>query len=131
VALLAISKGLALSQLMVRGSADSPELEFAADLEPQIVAEYRRRVPAPEAPKAGPAPTAGSPTSASAAVSTGSQSFDIALSATLQDGVLTGTELEMLANLAVALGLDANATAAKARIFGLLAGKNVQIDLNS
>jgi len=130
VALLAISKGIPLGQLMIRGVNDSPDMEFAADLEPQIVAEHRRRLPTSTAGSTSAPAVAGGPATAPA-VSTGSASFDVALTATLQDGVLTGTELEMLANLAVALSLDANPTAAKARIFGLLAGKNVRIDLGS
>jgi hypothetical protein len=128
VALLAISKGLPLGQLMIRGVNDSPDMEFAADLEPQILAEHRRRLPTAGVAAAAATVT---PTGNAAApvISTGSASFDVAMAATLQDGVLTGTELEMLANLAVALSLDANPTAAKGRIFGLLAGKNVRIDL--
>ena len=65
-----------------------------------------------------------------AGTSTAATSFDIALAGAIQDGVLTGTEVEMLANLAVALGLDRTSDAAKARVFGLLAGKSVQIDLS-
>jgi len=137
VALLAISKGLTLDRLMIRGSGDSADLEFSADLEPQIVAEYRRRVP-PTSPVAAPInndfqskQTSSRMSSGQAAgTSTAATSFDIALAGAIQDGVLTGTEVEMLANLAVALGLDRTSDAAKARVFGLLAGKSVQIDLS-
>jgi membrane protease subunit (stomatin/prohibitin family) len=137
VALLAISKGLSLEELIIRGSTDSSDMQFAAALEPQIVAEYTRRTPkksgnSPSTAKSsGSSATMGGPGSgqASSGVTTGSQAFDVAMAATLQDGVLTGKELQMLAELAVAVGLDDNPAAAKARVFGLLAGKNVQVDL--
>lgn len=43
VALLAISKGLHLSQMSIRSSDDPETVVFQADSEPQIVAEYNRR----------------------------------------------------------------------------------------
>jgi membrane protease subunit (stomatin/prohibitin family) len=45
VALMAISKGQALSEVQIRASDDPPEVAFSADLEPQIVSEYKRRAP--------------------------------------------------------------------------------------
>ena len=45
VALMAISKGQDLSEVQIRSSEDPPEVAFSADLEPQIVSEYKRRAP--------------------------------------------------------------------------------------
>jgi membrane protease subunit (stomatin/prohibitin family) len=45
IALMAISKGQALSQVQIRGAGDPEDVSFSADLEPQIVQEYQRRKP--------------------------------------------------------------------------------------
>lgn len=45
VALMAISGGRALSQVMIRRTDDPPDMTFTADLEPPIAAEVQRRAP--------------------------------------------------------------------------------------
>jgi len=114
VALLAISKGQPLSDLVIRGASDPEDVTFTADLEPQIAAEYKRRVPAMTEARAS---------------GNNSQAFDVAVSAAFADGVLTRAELDMLVNLALALALDVDANAAQARVFGLARGRNLKIDL--
>ena len=129
VALLAISKGLSPDELQIRGSSDSPDMQFAASLEPQIMAEYTRRTPKKSVGGMSSSSARSGSAVGSATVSSGSQAFDVAMAATLQDGVLTGTELNMLAELAVAVGLDSSPAAAKARVFSLLDGKGINVDL--
>ena len=45
VALMAISKGQSLAQVQIRSTQDPEDMYFAADLEPQIVQEFKRRSP--------------------------------------------------------------------------------------
>lgn len=45
VALMAISKGTPLAGVQIRSTDDPEEVSFTADLEPQIAAEYKRRLP--------------------------------------------------------------------------------------
>jgi membrane protease subunit (stomatin/prohibitin family) len=114
VALLAISKSVALSDLVIRGAADPDDVSFSADLEPQIASEYKRRAP--------------SITSARAS-GDNDKAFDVAVTAAFADGVLTRAELDMLVGLSLALGLDADANAAQSRVFNLAKGRNLRIEL--
>jgi|LauGreDrversion4_2_1035121.scaffolds.fasta_scaffold145665_2 membrane protease subunit (stomatin/prohibitin family) len=45
VALMAISKGQSLGEVQIRGTQDPEDMYFSADLEPQIVQEFKRRSP--------------------------------------------------------------------------------------
>lgn len=118
VALIAISKGQPLEALTIRGAADPEDVQYTANMEPLIADEYRRRMPSQPTPSQ-PAVAPGI---------SGNQAFDVALEAAIRDGVLSGSELEMLSNLAVALGLDTDANAAKGRVFSALQGKNVRYE---
>jgi hypothetical protein len=42
---MAISKGQSLAQVQIRSTQDPEDMYFAADLEPQIVQEFKRRSP--------------------------------------------------------------------------------------
>jgi len=117
VALMAISKGLGLDKMLIRGVEDPAEMVIPAEHEPQIAAEYRRRMPAETSatqPASGKAP--------------GTQAFDLAMAAAIQDGVLTRAEIDMLQHMAVALGLDADTAAARARIDAIATSKNIRIE---
>ncbi|TSA44422.1 SPFH domain-containing protein, partial [bacterium] len=108
IALLAISKGISLSEMLIRGNEDPDDVAFAADLEPQIAAEYKRRAPAAKQEK-----------------SPGMQAFDQAFSAAASDGLLTASEMEMLANLAVTFGLDSDQASGRVRILSMARSKNI------
>jgi membrane protease subunit (stomatin/prohibitin family) len=49
IALMAISKGQALSELQIRSTQDPEDMYYSADLEPQVVQEHKRRAPPPSA----------------------------------------------------------------------------------
>lgn len=119
VALIAISKGQSLESMTIRGSGDPEDVQYTASAEPSIADEYRRRVP--------PAPSPLQQRAGGPGIS-GNQAFDMALEAAVKDGILSGAELEMLSNLAVALGLDTDTNAAKVRVFSALQGKNVRFE---
>jgi hypothetical protein len=133
LALMAISKGLPLSELQIRGVDDPQDVQFSADLEPQILAEYKRRAPPTAvAPKAvvtetdarGTAVFVASPTGNG---SPGEQAFSMAFAATIKNGQLTLTDIETLSNLAVALGVDADSSTAKARVSSLIQVNSLRI----
>lgn len=111
LALLAISKGIKLSDMVIRGSEDPDDVAFAAELEPQIVAEYKRRIPGGGAK----------------APNGGTQAFDLAFSGAIEDGKITGAEFSMLANLAVALGLDRDVQTGEARVQFMAQSNNIPI----
>jgi membrane protease subunit (stomatin/prohibitin family) len=111
IALMAISKGMNLSEMIVRGTEDSEEVTFTADMEPQIANEYKRRMP-----KSAPAPVSGS-----------SQAFDLAFEASIGDGVLSVEELSMLANLAVTLTIDRDVNLAAVRIRAMAQARGVTV----
>ena len=109
LALLAISKGLKLSDMTIRGNQDAVGDGFTADAEPQIVAEYKRRMPVDDIKR-----------STSAA-----EAFDLAFAAAIEDGVITAAEFSMLVNLSVALGLDRDVPTAAARVRFMAQTKNI------
>ncbi len=109
IALLAISKGKSLSELTIRGTEDSEDTVYSADMEPQIVAEYKRRVPA-----------------LSAKTTSGKdQAFEFAFTAAARDGVLSLEEVDMLAQLAVTLGLDGDVGQGRARAISMARERKV------
>jgi membrane protease subunit (stomatin/prohibitin family) len=111
LALLAISKGLQLSEMIIRGSEDAEGSGFPAAHEPQIVAEYKRRMPTDSVKRA-----------------TGAiEAFDLAFAAAIEDGKITAAEFSMLVNLSVALALDRDAATAEARVRFMAQTKNIPI----
>jgi hypothetical protein len=117
LALMAISKGIDLSAMIIRGAADPEDVAFPADSEPQIVAEYARRKPA-------------SRVSTESTVVTGSresQALEVAFSGAVKDGVLKGPELEMLTNLVVTLGMESNPADAANRLRSMALERQVRI----
>lgn len=133
LALMAISKGLPLSELQIRGADDPPDVQYSADLEPQILAEYKRRAPPPTVPPK-PGHQGGTTREAAAAAtpaagigSPGEQAFSMTFAATVKNGQLTLAEIETLTNLAVSLGLDADSSVAKARVSSLIQANHLRI----
>lgn len=112
IALLAISKGTSLSDLLIRSTEDPEDAAFAADLEPQIVAEYKRRVPA----------------SLAKSPNDNTQAFELAFTAAARDGLLSTAEIEMLSNLAVTLGLDGDVSQGRTRVLSIARGRNIQTE---
>jgi len=111
LALIAISKGVGLSDILIRGTDDPDDVSFGADLEPQIVAEYKRRMPS----------TSAKPPSE------GAQAFELAFNRAVLDGLLTSVEISMLANLAVTLGLEADLAASEVRVRTMAQGRKISI----
>ncbi|MBI3375496.1 MAG: SPFH domain-containing protein [Betaproteobacteria bacterium] len=100
VALMIVSSKRYLSEVLIRGEDDPPDSYLAAELEPRVVAEYRRRAPA------------GAPQPASGGSRT-TNSFDVAFDAAVTDGVISQDELSMLAKLAVSAGIAGDENTAR------------------
>lgn len=115
LALLAISKGMALAEMQIRAVEDPEDVSFSADLEPQIVAEHKRRAPAPTV-GGGAKPQ-----------DEGFQAFDLAFNRATRDGQLSPSDMGMLSSLAVALGVDGSIEPAEARIRSLAQLRNIRI----
>jgi hypothetical protein len=115
VALMAISKGQRLSDVAIRSSDDSEDTGYAADLEPEIVREYNRRLPASR------------PATSPSATSFGDVAFDAAFAASVKDGVLTKVEIEMLVTLWATLGLP-EADAARSRMISAARSLGVLVE---
>lgn len=113
IALLAISKGISLADMLVRSTEDPEDAAFPADLEPQIVSEYKRRVPAPLAKSAND----------------NTQAFELAFTSAARDGLLSSAEIDMLANLAVTLGLDSDVSQGRTRVLSIASGRNIQTEV--
>ena len=109
IALMAMSRGVGLSEIVVRGVDDPADIAFTADLEPLIANEYARRLP-----KTAPGVQSGA-----------AQAFELAFNGALADGILSALELGMLANLAVTLGIDKDAQVAQARILAMAQARGV------
>jgi hypothetical protein len=111
IALMAISKGIKLSEMIIRGSEDGADVSFSADMEPLIVAEYKRRMPS------------------SGAVPSGEQNsaFEMAFAGAIADGKITASEFRALTTLAVTLGLDRDIASAEARVRAMAAAAGVAI----
>jgi len=110
IALLAISKNISLSAFLIRSTEDPVDVAFSADLEPQIVTEYKRRMPAVTATKPP---------------NENMQAFEHALSAAARDGLLSSAEIDMLANLAVTLCLEADIPQGRARVLATARSRNI------
>lgn len=112
LALLVLSKGQSLDQVILRRTDDPTDVSFPADLEPSIVAEFQRRAPTQRTvPARSPPPAAQTPAPAqSVADETTStlRALDAALMASMNDGVLTEAAVAMAARMAVAMGLAPN-----------------------
>lgn len=132
VALMAISKGVHLSQMLIRSTEDAEGVSFPADAEPHILSEYQRRLPpgsaAPvNAPNANTANTnAGSPTSAPPAGA--QQAFNLAFDGAAANGSIDAGELATLINLAVTFGLTPTPALAEAYVRQLAQLRGVTID---
>lgn len=110
IALMAISRGASLADLLIRSTEDPEETSFGADLEPLITTEYKRRAPPP------------------AAVHANAPAFELALLAAARGGKIDVRNMEMLARLAVTFGLDADEAAGRTRVVNLARSRNVQVD---
>ena len=108
---MAMSRGVGLSEIVIRGVDDPTDIAFTADLEPMIANEYARRLP-----KTAPGVHAGA-----------AQAFELAFNGALADGILSAVELGMLANLAVTLGIDKDTQVAQARILAMAQARGVTI----
>lgn len=113
IALTAISKGVDLSTMMIRGTEDAGDVAFPADAEPLIVAEYSRRKPASPAPSSA---------------SREAQALELAFSGAIRDGSLARSEFEMLVNLAVTLGLESGAAQAANRVTSMAQARGVRVE---
>lgn len=129
IALMAISKGLALTELQIRGTEDPEDVIFSADLEPQILAEYKRRAPAQPPSRATAQAPLATPAAATRAPgpNPNAQAFVYAFSAASKNGQLSLQDIEMLSGLAVTLGLDADTAAARARVSALIQANEIKI----
>ncbi len=112
LALLAISGNRKLNEMTIRATDDPGDAAFSADLEPAIVTEYNRRMPA--APKDQPQGAA--------------SAFDMALSALAKNGKLDASQVEMLASMAVNLGMEKSADAARVRVLTEAGRKNIRVE---
>lgn len=123
VALAAIAKGLALSDVSIRSSEDAEGLSYPADAEPQVVGEYNRRLPpgAPTSVNARNVDSSSSPTAAA------QQAFDLAFDGAANNGNIDATELAALIKLAVTFGLAANQIAAVDLIRRLAQSRGVSV----
>lgn len=122
IALMAISRGLALADLQIRGTNDSDNVVFSADLEPQILAEYKRRAPvqAPHKAQTSASPTGAGASGVTSAANPGAQAFAFAFSAASKNGQISLQDVQTLSGLALSLGLDADLIAAQARVSELI-----------
>ena len=138
LALLVLSKGQSLDEVIVRRADDPPDVTFTADMEPAIVTEFQRRAPpkrggpTPEAaseprPRPAPEPAQGSSAQAGATAST-MRALDAALLASVTDGILLRPSVTVLANMAVALGLAPNAAAGVAVVLAAAERLGVRVD---
>jgi membrane protease subunit (stomatin/prohibitin family) len=127
VALHAASSKRPLSEIMIRGEDDPPGVYFSADLEPQIVAEYRRRVPSVPA---GTAPAASQNPSPDGSHQTAPQTapsiFDVAFEAAISDGVISPEEISMLVALSQSLGMASDPASAKTLVIQRAASRGVK-----
>jgi membrane protease subunit (stomatin/prohibitin family) len=133
IALMAISKGLPLSEMEIRGTEDPNDVLFSADLEPQILAEFKRRAPpvashpvASATPVAPPEATTPQQ-AAGAATGPNAQAFSMAFFGSVKNGQLTLQEIETLSGLATTLGLDPDLAAARARVSALIQMNDIRI----
>jgi hypothetical protein len=112
---------------MIRGEDDPPGVYFSADLEPQIVAEYRRRVPSVPA---GTAPAASQNPSPDGSHQTAPQTapsiFDVAFEAAISDGVISPEEISMLVALSQSLGMASDPASAKTLVIQRAASRGVK-----
>lgn len=112
VAIMAISKNIKISDLLIRGSDDPYEVAYTADSEPQILSEYTKRKPSIE--KISGNATLGA--------------FEMAFNAAISDDFLTKAEIEMLSSLALTLGEVASLEEGKLKILGLAKSKSIRIE---
>jgi len=115
VALMIASSKKSPADVLIRGDDDPPGAYIAAELEPRVVAEYRRRVPV------GPA----SPTPGTASM-TGA--FDVAFDAAAADGAIGKDELAMLAKLAQMVGMAGNENAARSVVIERARARGLNIE---
>lgn len=115
LALLAISKGLALADMQIRSTEDPVDVSFSADLEPQIAAEYKRRLP-----QSAPPP--------SAATNPNEQVFLLSFTAAVRNGQLGKLEVDMLSNLALSLGLTLDQAGGRMLVVKAAESKGVRVD---
>jgi len=119
VALTAISKSQQLSEVQIRSTDDPAETSYSADLEPDIVAEYKRRIPRSSATDATASPSPHS---------SGNAAFDAAFAAAVKSRTLSNVDLEMLVRLSVMLSLDSSAELARTRVVAAATTIGVKIE---
>lgn len=117
LALLAISKGLTLADMQIRSTEDPVDVSFSADLEPQIAAEYKRRLP--QSVNAPP----------SAATNPNEQVFLLSFAAAVRNGQLGKLEVDMLSNLALSLGLTVDQAGGRMLVVKVAESRGVRVDV--
>ena len=106
IALLVVSNRKSPSEVHVRAEGDPPDCTITVEMEPPIMAEYKRRAPTGTvAPTASPFGQPFAPPPTPTPMATSNPAFDMSFSAVAGAGTLTREQISMLAQLAKSVGI--------------------------